>query len=261
MEQVLLNLAVNARDAMSGGGHLTIETQNMHLDETYGAAKNDDIPPGDYIMLAVTDTGTGMDDEVIQHIFEPFFTTKAQDKGTGLGLATAYGIVRQSGGFMWVYSETGIGSSFKIYLPRAEAAVETRSRRATIAPTGGAETILLVEDEELVRKASARILEGHGYHVLAASQGKEALQIAWQYTDDIHLLLTDVVMPGINGRELFEQLAEVHPETAVAYMSGYTDDAIVHHGVLEEGVAFVQKPFSPASLLRKVREILDSSGS
>jgi DNA-binding response OmpR family regulator/nitrogen-specific signal transduction histidine kinase len=260
LEQVLLNLAVNARDAMSGGGHLTIETQNVHLDETYGAAKNDDIPPGDYVMVAVTDTGTGMDDEVMQHIFEPFFTTKAQDKGTGLGLATAYGIVRQSGGFMWVYSEPGIGSSFKIYLPRATAAVETRSRRATIAPTGGAETILLVEDEELVRKASARILEGHGYHVLAASQGKEALQIAWQYTDDIHLLLTDVVMPGINGRELFEQLAEVHPETAVAYMSGYTDDSIVHHGVLEEGVAFVQKPFSPASLLRKIREILDSSG-
>jgi CheY-like chemotaxis protein len=253
-----MNLAVNARDAMPQGGKLTVETANVELDETY-ARGHVAIQPGSYSMLAVSDTGCGMDAELQSHIFEPFFTTKEQGKGTGLGLATVYGIVKQSGGYIWVYSEVGRGTTFKIYLPQVE---EEESRpeagQPAEAPAQGTETILLVEDEPSVRALLRETLKKTGYAVLEAQDAAHALQIAQQHAEPIHLLLTDVVMPQISGRALAGLLSPLHPETKILYMSGYTDDAIVTHGVLEPGVAFLQKPFTAADLARKVRETMES---
>jgi two-component system, cell cycle sensor histidine kinase and response regulator CckA len=258
LEQVLMNLAVNARDAMPEGGKLTIETANIDLDERY-AADHYPARPGPYVMVAVTDTGVGMSEETQAHMFEPFFTTKEKGKGTGLGLATVYGIIKQSGGFIWVYSELGHGSSFKIYLPRVEEAGDRAIAAAAVsAPTPrGNETVLVAEDEPPVRAIARQVLERQGYTVLEAPSAEKALDIAAQYSGAIHLLLTDVIMPGMNGRELASRLAHVRPETRVIFMSGYTDDAVMRHGVLEPGSTYVQKPFTPDAIARKVREVLD----
>ncbi len=257
LEQVIMNLAVNSRDAMPRGGKLTIETANVELGEAY-VRNHAAVNPGRYVMLAVSDTGHGMDAETQARIFEPFFTTKEQGKGTGLGLATVYGIVKQSGGNIWVYSEPGRGATFKIYFPRAEEVakfVEPPPTRDS-APRGS-ETILLVEDEDAVRSLVRALLEPNGYKVLEARQAVEALSICERHKEPIHLLLTDVVMPTMSGRVLAARLAPVRPEMKVLFMSGYTDGAIVNHGVLEAGTAFLQKPFTPDSLGRKVREVLD----
>ncbi|MBZ5671215.1 MAG: PAS domain S-box protein [Acidobacteriia bacterium] len=258
IEQVIMNLVVNSRDAMPEGGKITIETANVHLDKTY-ARRHPGATPGPQVMLAVSDTGMGMDAETLTHVFEPFFTTKEKGKGTGLGLATVYGIVKQSAGYIWVYSEPGRGSTFKIYLPR----VEEPGREAEPAKAGselakGSETVLVVEDEEGVRSLVCETLESHGYKVLEARGADDALSIFEQYAEPIHLLLTDVVMPQMGGKELAKRLSSVHPETKVLYMSGYTDNAIVRHGVLEGGTPFLQKPFVPQTLVRKVRQVLDT---
>ena len=258
IEQVLMNLAVNSRDAMPQGGKLTIETSNFLADQDY-ATSHYPMPPGSYVMLAVSDTGEGMDAETQARIFEPFFTTKGQGKGTGLGLATVYGIVKQSGGFAWVYSELGKGTAFKIYLPLAEGTPEAILAAGGVA--GGSETVLLVEDEAKLRALTRSILESRGYKVLEAHTSMEALLIPGQHKGPIHLLLTDVVMPLMNGREVAEKLAKLHPQMKILFMSGYTDDTVVRHGVLESGMAFLQKPFSPDTLARKVREVLDAQES
>ena len=256
IEQVLLNLAVNSRDAMPHGGKLTIETADVQLDEAYRDA-HFSMPVGSYVMLAISDTGCGMDKDVQAHIFEPFFTTKEQGKGTGLGLATVHGIVEQSGGHIWVYSELGRGTTFKIYLPTVKGTPEAAEIRAV--PAGGSETVLLVEDDASLRKLARMILAAQGgYKVLESAGGKEAQMLAGQYKDRIDLLLTDVVMPGMGGRELSEKLATLRPEMKIMFMSGYTDDTVVRHGVLEVGTAYVQKPFTSESLLRKVRDALDA---
>src|SRR5881296_1466669 len=259
IEQVIVNLAVNARDAMPEGGKLTIETANMDLDEMFAQAHLGSVA-GSYAMLAVTDTGAGMDASVRAHLFEPFFTTKEVGKGTGLGLATVYGIVKQSEGYITAYSEPGHGTTFKIYLPRAAA--PGAAPPAPPAPPGkatarGSETILVVEDEEAVRSLSRRALEASGYTVLAAADGPDAVRLLERYGGPIHLVLTDVIMPGMNGRELAERLVQRRPGLRVLYMSGYPGDAIVHRGALEPGTAFLQKPFMPEDLARKVREVLD----
>ncbi len=258
IEQVMMNLAVNARDAMPHGGKLTIETANIVVDETY-THRHFGMKSGPYVMLAVSDTGMGMDEKTRSRIFEPFFTTKERGKGTGLGLATVYGIVKQSGGEIWVYSEPGHGSVFKVYLPRVDEVVAGSELRP--GPSGlprGQETLLLVEDEEAVRTLSRQVLEMCGYTVLEARHGEEALLLCEQYQAPIHLLVTDVIMPQMSGYELAQRLLPLRPELKVIYTSGYTDDAIVHHGVLEPGLFFLQKPFTPNSLASKVREVLDA---
>jgi signal transduction histidine kinase len=260
MEQVILNLALNARDAMPKGGKLTIETANVDLDESY-TPKHATVKPGPHVMLAVSDTGIGLDPETQNHIFEPFFTTKEQGKGTGLGLSTVYGIVKQSGGSIWVYSERGRGATFKIYLPRVdEPAKINEPAEAPPELSEATETILLVEDDASVRMLVRQTLEMKGYRVLEAENGVEALWVSEQRTETIHLMVTDVIMPEIGGRILAEQLAVKRPEMKVLYMSGYTDDAVIRHGVLELNSAFIQKPFGPDALARKVREVLDAPG-
>ena len=260
IEQVILNLAVNAKDAMLSGGKLTIETANVELDENY-VRSHIIVTPGSYVILSVSDTGVGMTPEIKERIFEPFFTTKEKGKGTGLGLSTVYGIVHQSGGNIWVYSEPGLGTTFKIYLPRIEEGTASlRPAAVSTKPLGGSETILLVEDEEMVRKLACTVLEKNGYRVLEAPNGEEALRIAQEHSaKQIHLMITDVVMPRMSGRELADCLESVRPEMKVLYMSGYTDDAIIHHGVLDPGIAYIQKPFAPDVLALKVREVLDGS--
>ncbi len=257
IQQVIMNLALNARDAMPNGGKLTIETANVELDEAYARA-HIAVQPGRYVMLSMSDTGVGMGAEVREKIFEPFFTTKEKDKGTGLGLSTVYGIVKQSGGNIWVYSEPGRGSTFKIYLPRVDEPLE-EVREAVVRTElpHGSETILVVEDDEAVRNLASQILKSQGYRVLEASSGEEALGFYGVMKEPIHLVLTDVVMPRMSGRELADHLISLYPEMKRLYMSGYTDDATVHHGVLEEGVSYIQKPFTMEGLAKKVREVLD----
>jgi signal transduction histidine kinase/ActR/RegA family two-component response regulator len=257
IEQVVMNLAVNARDAIPSGGKLTIETTNVELDENY-ARNHVAVPPGPYVMLSMSDTGAGMTPEVKAKIFEPFFTTKEKGRGTGLGLSMVYGIVKQSGGNIWVYSEPGQGTTFKIYLPRVDEPLEEAGEVVVQKElTGRGETILVVEDEEKVRQVTVQILTKNGYTVLEASHGDEAKQICEEHGGPIHLIVTDVVMPGMNGRQLAKSLEPHHPEMKVLYMSGYTDDAIVHHGVLDKGLHFLQKPFNLEDLLKKVREVLE----
>ncbi|HEX71937.1 MAG TPA: PAS domain-containing sensor histidine kinase, partial [Candidatus Hydrogenedentes bacterium] len=259
MDQVLVNLAANARDAITGVGNLTIETENVTLDETY-CETHAGCAAGDYVLLAVSDDGHGMDKQALGRIFEPFFTTKETGKGTGLGLAMVYGIVKQNHGFINVYSEPGKGTSFKIYLPRARALMQEQSVIADDRPVHGTETVLLVEDEEAILGFGKAILTQHGYTVLAARTPGEALALARRHEGPIHLLITDVVMPEMNGKELKDRLSEVLPDLKALYMSGYTANVIAHHGIIDESVHFLAKPFSPKSLARIVREILDQDG-
>jgi PAS domain S-box-containing protein len=260
IEQVIMNLAVNARDAMPSGGKLTVETRNLRLGRDY-TDSHGRVRTGPHVVLAVSDTGCGMDAEVCSHLFEPFFTTKEQGKGTGLGLATVYGIVKQSGGDIWVYSEPGRGSAFKIYLPAVEApadpAAPDTTRRQSLR---GTETILLVEDAEVVRRLLREILVQSGYKVLLACDGEEAIRISREHAGPIDLLITDVVMPRVGGRELAAQLSSDRPDLNVLYMSGYTEEAVSNHGILDPGSAFLEKPFSPDVLARKVRSVLERNG-
>jgi CheY-like chemotaxis protein len=258
VEQVVMNLVVNARDAMPRGGRLTIETGNVELDGEY-ARQHPGVVPGRYVMLAVSDTGSGMDEATRARIFEPFFTTKAPGQGTGLGLSTVYGIVAQSGGHVRVYSEPGQGSTFRIHLPPVADERETAAPAAAPPPAHGHETVLLVEDEEMVRRVAREILEFQGYTVLVASNGEEAAQTAAQHGGAIDLLVTDVVMPGMSGRVVADRLVAARPDLKVLFMSGYTDGAIAHHGVLEAGTAYLAKPFTVDTLAAKVRAVLDGT--
>jgi two-component system cell cycle sensor histidine kinase/response regulator CckA len=258
IEQVIANLVLNARDAMPHGGKLTIETQNVDIDPAYARDHNILVDPGAYSVLVVSDDGTGMDDATRRRIFEPFFTTKDPGKGTGLGLSTVYGIVKQSNGFIWVYSEVGAGTSFKVYLPLVEGVVSDDRRSPTVVATHGTETILIVEDLAGLRSLVRRMLESAGYTVLTAASGDQAVLLMENYKDAVQLMVTDVVMPGMSGRKLAERLERTRPGMKVLYMSGYTDDVVVRNGVLEAGMPFLGKPFTAAALLRKVREILDA---
>ena len=257
IEQVIMNLAINARDAMPEGGRLTVETSNVFLENEY-ASLHIGVNPGPYVLIAISDNGSGMNEETKSHIFEPFFTTKEPGKGTGLGLSTVYGIVKQSGGSIWVYSEPDKGTTFKVYLPRVDqTAEEIKRTTSTSELPRGTETILLAEDEEVVRNLVRSVLEKLGYTILEAANGGAGLLICERHPGTIHLLLTDVVMPEMSGRELADRLNNVRPEMKILYMSGYTEKAINHHGVLDEKVNFIHKPFSPAALAMKVREVLD----
>ena len=259
IEQVIMNLVVNARDAMPQGGQLVLETSNVDLDSAY-AMDHISVKPGRYVMLAVSDSGVGMDEATIAHIFEPFYTTKESGRGTGLGLSTVYGIVKQSGGYIWVYSEPGKGSTFKVYLPRVEELAEVDApKHAPLAGQRGSEVILLVEDEDVVRDLVRTILTGQGYEVLVALDPHHAETLASDFPGEIHLLLTDVVMPGTSGRELAARISAARPGIRVLYMSGYTENVITRGGLLEHGLAFLQKPFSPAALTQKIREVVSHS--
>jgi signal transduction histidine kinase len=256
IEQVIMNLVVNARDAMPTGGRLTITTTGATLDDAY-ARQHVGVAPGEYVMLSVSDTGIGMDKVTQSRAFEPFFTTKAQGQGTGLGLSTVFGIVKQSGGNIWLYSEPGAGTTFRIYLPRVDG-VAAPVRAQPVRPArGGSEKILLVEDEEQIRRVSSAILKKAGYRVVEARRPTEALELFARDAESIDLLLTDVVMPEMSGRQLAEQITAARGGIRVLFMSGYTNDAILHHGVLAPGISFIQKPLTPDSLIRKVREVLD----
>ncbi len=257
LEQVIVNLALNARDAMPNGGRLTIETANVQLDEA--SARTHGVASGSYIMLAVTDTGSGMTAEIRSHLFEPFYTTKERGKGTGLGLSTVYGIVKQHGGEIFVYSEPDRGSTFKIYFPQVvEAASPAAAEAVSVPLPRGSETVLVVEDEEGVRKLVRSVLELNGYHVLEADSGETALEISSAHEGEIELLVTDVIMPKMSGRDLAEALVLLRPSIKVLFLSGYADRAIIEHGILDTGAAFMQKPFTPQALARKVREVLDN---
>ena len=256
IEQIIMNLVINARDAMPRGGKITIETGNVSLDEKY-VSRHVTVQTGDYVMLAVSDTGKGMDRETQAHIFEPFFTTKEAGKGTGLGLSTVYGIVKQSGGYIWVYSEVGKGTSFKVYLPRVAGSPALVKLPSSTLTARGKETILLVEDEELVRRMTRVILESAGYKVFEAVGASDALRLCYKNGAEFDLMITDVIMPAISGRVLAEQVRRICPELPVLYMSGYTDDAIVRHGLLGDLLEFIQKPFTAESLTAKVRKVLD----
>jgi two-component system cell cycle sensor histidine kinase/response regulator CckA len=256
IEQVIMNLVVNARDAMPSGGKVTIETGHANLDEAY-ANQHFSVKPGEYVNLTVTDTGCGMSAETMKQIFEPFFTTKEIGKGTGLGLSTVYGIVKQSEGNIWVYSEPGKGTTFKIYLPRVLKEAGNFVTAVQPEMPRGQETILLVEDEEMVRKLSREILEQQGYKILQAADGVEGLRVCQEFAGPIDLMITDVVMPHISGGELAKKVASIRPEMRMLFMSGYTNDAIVRHGILDEHLSFIQKPFTPEALALKAREVID----
>jgi len=258
MDQVLMNLAVNARDAMSQGGRLTIETANIELDGSYSEVHSD-VKPGRYVVMSASDNGCGMDQKTKSRIFEPFFTTKEPGKGTGLGLATVFGIVKQSNGHITVYSEPGIGTTFRIYLPKVATDCDSQINEQPQPPSRrGTETVLVVEDEGIVRNLTCRILRAQGYEVLEATNGKDALAICNRHPEPIHLILTDVVMPEMSGRQLCGHLRDRQNQAKVLFMSGYTDDAVVRHGILEAETNFIQKPFSPTALVRKVRDVLDT---
>jgi two-component system, cell cycle sensor histidine kinase and response regulator CckA len=261
IEQVIMNLSLNARDAMPHGGKLTLETANAQLDDSY-SQRHLPAEPGRYVMLAVTDTGHGMSPETQARIFEPFYTTKEVGKGTGLGLSMVYGIVKQSGGYIWVYSEPDRGTSFKIYLPRVDEPAEgagAQSRPKNVQR--GTETVLLVEDDPQLRQLSSSVLTHCGYRMLVASSPEEGIEICRANHRDIRLLVTDVVMPRMNGRQLAEQIQQVSPNVKVLYISGYTNNAIVHYGVLDPGLSFLPKPFTLSALVAKVREVLDSEAA
>jgi CheY-like chemotaxis protein len=251
-----MNLVVNARDAMPRGGKLTIETCNVALDEAF-VREHLGTEPGRYVLMAVSDTGIGMDRATRGRVFEPFFTTKAPGEGTGLGLSTVFGIVQQSGGGVWVYSEPDQGTTFKVYLPRVDGELDSTTPSQAPAALRGSETVLLVEDEAQVRAIARRILERNGYHVLAPGGAEEALRVAEEYSETIDLLVTDVVMPRLSGAELATRLLQKRPTLKVLYVSGYTDGGIGAHGMLEGGVSFLQKPFTSDSLAGKVRSVLD----
>jgi nitrogen-specific signal transduction histidine kinase/CheY-like chemotaxis protein len=261
IEQVIVNLAVNARDAMPGGGKLIIETADVEIDESY-VRNHRYVEPGPFVMLAVSDTGQGMDPDILSRVFEPFFTTKEEGRGTGLGLSTVYGIVKQSGGHITVYSEPGRGTTFKVYLPRVgEKAAEIVATAPPAPPPSGSETVLLVEDADGLRVMIRELLEGGGYTVLEASNPGDALKRAEEHRGPLHVVLTDVIMPGMSGPDLAARLEAMRPGLRLVYMSGYTDEAIGHHGMLDGGTHFLQKPFTSDALLHKIRQVLDQGPS